>query len=152
VITAWRICPARLARSAFSGEGAFLYGGRWNTPGTRIIYTAGSQSLAALEMLVHTEDANDLVALRFVAIPVEIDNELIVEVGKLPRNWAFYPAPPATAKLGDAWIESGRSCALRVPSAIIRAEWNFLLNPAHPEFRRLRIGRPVVFKFDSRLR
>jgi RES domain-containing protein len=151
VITAWRICPARLARTAFSGEGAFLYGGRWNSPGTRMVYTAGSQSLAALEMLVHTGDANDLVALKFVAIPVEIDEALIAEAGKLPRNWAVYPAPPATAKLGDAWIQSGRSCVLRVPSAVIRAEWNYLLNPAHPDFRKPRIGRSVAFKFDSRL-
>jgi RES domain-containing protein len=152
VITAWRICPAGLARRAFTGEGAFLYGGRWNPPGTRMVYAAGSQSLAALEMLVHTEDANDLITLKFVAIPVEIDELLTAAAGRLPRNWAAYPAPTGTAKLGEEWIRSGRSCVLRVPSAVIRSEWNYLLNPAHADFRKLRLGRPVAFHFDSRLR
>jgi RES domain-containing protein len=151
VITAWRICTAGLARRAFTGEGAFLYGGRWNPPGTRMVYAAGSQSLAALEMLVHTEDANDLVTLQFVAIPVEIDEVLIADAGKLPKSWAVYPARPGTAKLGDEWIRSGRSCVLRVPSAVIRAERNYLINPLHADFRKLRIGRPVAFTFDSRL-
>ena len=117
-----------------------------------MVYVAGSQSLAALEMLVHTEDANDLVTLKFVAIPIEIDEVLIAETGKLPKNWAIYPAPPGTVKLGDEWIRSGRSCALRVPSAVIRTECNYLLNPAHADFRKLQIGRPIPFHFDSRLR
>ena len=118
-----------------------------------MVDVAGSQSLAALEMLVHTEDANDLVTHNFVAIPIEIDEVLIVGVGKLPRNWAVYPAPPGTAKLGDEWIRSGRCCVLRVPGAVIRAEWNYLINPAHADFRELRVPcKPVAFNFDSRLR
>lgn len=152
MIRAWRICKARLARTAFSGEGAFLYGGRWNSPGVRVIYTAGSQSLAALEALVHTGDANDLVNLEFVAVPVEIDEATIAKIEKLPKNWAVYPAPPVTANLGDEWSASGRSCVLRVPSAVIRAEWNYLINPMHPDFPKLRIGKAVPFRFDPRLR
>jgi RES domain-containing protein len=151
VITAWRICKARMVRSAFSGEGAFLYGGRWNSPGVRTVYAAGSQSLAALEMLVHIDSPTDLVTLKFVAVPVEIEDRLIEGIARLPRDWAVYPAPPTTAGLGDDWIANRNSCVLKVPSAVIRSEWNFLINPAHPDFLKLRIGRPVPFRFDVRL-
>lgn len=116
-----------------------------------MVYAAGSQSLAALEMLVHIDSPTDLVALKFVAVPVEIDNRLIEGITRLPKDWAVYPAPPATAQLGDDWIASGRSCVLKAPSAVIRSEWNFLINPAHPNFPKLRIGRPVSFRFDARL-
>jgi RES domain-containing protein len=151
VITAWRICKRSLLRSAFSGQGAFLYGGRWNSPGVRMIYAAGSQSLAALEILVHTDDPNDLINLRFVAVPVEIEEALIDGPPKLPKDWAICPAPPSAARMGDLWVAQAGSCVLRVPSAVIRAEWNYLINPAHPNFSRLRIGKPMLFEFDSRL-
>lgn len=140
-----------MVRSAFSGEGAFLHGGRWNSPGVRMIYAAGSQSLAALEMLVHIDNPTDLVALKFVAVPVEIEDRFIEKITRLPRDWAVYPAPPPTARFGDGWFASRRSCVLKVPSAVIRSEWNFLINPAHPDFPKLHIGRPVPFRFDARL-
>jgi len=151
VIAVWRICPARLASAAFSGEGARLYGGRWNSPGVRMIYASATRSLAALEILVHTDDPSDLTALNYVVIPVEIPDRHIRKTTSLPRNWWVYPALPATARLGDRWIADADSPALRVPSAAVRAEWNYLLNPAHPAFPLLRIGKPERFAFDSRL-
>jgi len=151
VITAWRICTRARLANAFSGEGAAVNGGRWNSPGTRVVYTASFQSLAALEMLAHTADPNDLIDLDYVVVPVEIDEGLIMEPPRLPRNWRTYPAPPSTMKLGDLWARNRDSAALRVPSVIIPAEPNFLLNPLHPDFEKFRIGKPEAFAFDSRL-
>ena len=151
MITAWCICLAQRARTAFTGDGARLYGGRWNSPGMRMIYTSATRSLAALEVLVHTDDPGDLAALNCVVIPVEIPERHIREVAALPRRWWVYPALPANARLGDRWIASGASPVLRVPSAAVRAEWNYLLNPVHPAFTSLRIGKPERFAFDSRL-
>jgi len=151
VITVWRICKRQLLRNAFSGEAAAATGGRWNAPGTPIVYTAATQSLAALEILVHTADPNDLVDLDYVVIPVELDGHLILDPPKLPKNWRTYPAPPSTMKLGNLWAASKASVALRVPSVIIPAESNYLLNPAHPHFQKLPIGKPHSFKFDNRL-
>ncbi len=151
MITVWRICTKQHLRNAFSGEGAAANGGRWNSPGTPVVYAAGTQSLAALEILVHTADPNDLIDLGYVAFPVEVDDDMVADVSKLPRNWKSYPAPLATMRLGDAWVRGGTSVVLRVPSVVIPAESNFLLNPAHPGFQRLRIGKPIAFAFDQRL-
>lgn len=151
MITIWRICTKQHIRNAFSGEGAASNGGRWNSPGTPVVYTAGTQSLAALEILVHTADPNDLIDLGYVAIPVELDEEMVADVPRLPRNWMTYPAPLATMRLGDAWINAKTSVVLRVPSVVIPSESNYLLNPAHPDFGRLSIGKPIAFAFDQRL-
>lgn len=151
MITIWRICTKQHLRNAFSGEGAALHGGRWNSPGTPVVYTAATKSLAALEILVHTADPNDLIDLGYVAVPVEIEDAMLVDVTKLPRNWKSYPAPISTMKLGDAWARAKNSVALRVPSVVIPSESNFLLNPIHPDFESLSIGKPVPFAFDQRL-
>jgi len=116
-----------------------------------MIYTAGTQSLAALEILVHTADPNDLIDLGYVAVPVGLDEAMIVDAIKLPKNWKNYPAPLSTMRLGDAWVRSKTSVALRVPSAVIPSEFNFLLNPTHPDAKKLRIGKPQTFSFDLRL-
>jgi len=112
---------------------------------------AVSQSLAALEMLVHTADPNDLDELDYVAISVELDERMSNAAAQFPRDWRIYPAPHSTMKIGDRWALAKPLLALRVPSAIIPAEWNYLLNPAHPDFSNLSIGKPLSFDFDSRL-
>ncbi len=150
-LVVWRIVQRRLAKHAFSGEGARRYGGRWNSPGLPVIYTAQSQSLAALEILVHVDSENLL--FNYVAIPVRIEENLIIQIdsSKLPRNWRAYPATKATRVLGDSWLIDQESVVLQVPSAVIPTEYNFLLNPVHPDFRHLVPGKPVPFEFDSRL-
>ena len=147
----WRICKKQFLRSAFSGEAAGANGGRWNSPGTPMVYTAFSQSLAALEILVHTADPSDLVDLDYVVVPVRVDDAMILDVPKLPTDWRAYPAPLSTMKLGDRWAAETMSLVLRVPSAIVNAESNFLLNPAHKDFGKLGIGKPRAFTFDRRL-
>jgi RES domain-containing protein len=149
---AFRIVKASLAGEALGGEGASLYGGRWNSPGTEVVYTAQSESLAMLELLVHL-GASDLLQ-RYVTMRVEFERELVQSVAPaaLPARWRASPAPAELQVLGDRWASERRSAVLRVPSALVPRESNYLLNPSHPDFRRLVIGAPEPCTFDSRLR
>jgi RES domain-containing protein len=148
--TAWRITKRKHLKDAFTGSGARKYGGRWNSPGTPIVYTSETQSLAVLEMLVHLE-LPDLLQ-RYVLIPVTIDETLIEKLDRsqLPRQWQAAP-PIELRAIGDEWASRNTSVALQVPSALVPAEDNLLLNPAHANFTKLTIGDPVSFAFDQRL-
>ncbi|MGH9358853.1 MAG: RES family NAD+ phosphorylase [Terriglobia bacterium] len=150
-LSAWRIVKRNLSRTAFNGEGARLFGGRWNSPGVAMVYTAQSPSLAALEILVHL-DSPELLK-RYVVIEVGMDDSLIahVNLADLPRNWQADPSPVSLREIGDAWATEGRSVALRVPSAMVPMEHNFLLNPHHVDYSKLHVGKPVLFQFDPRL-
>jgi RES domain-containing protein len=150
-LTAWRIVKRKFRKLAFTGEGARRYGGRWNSKGVAIVYTAQTKSLAALEMLAHLDSAD---VLRFyVAIPVSFDSRFVVDVdiSSLPRNWKSYPAPRSVRAIGDAWVASGKSVVLRVPSVLVPSESNFLLNSRHEDYANLVIGEPLRFSFDPRL-
>lgn len=151
-VVAWRIVKRRFARQAFTGEGARRFGGRWNSPGQAVVYTADSQALAALEILVHLDSENLL--RKYVAIPVTIGEDLISipDIAKLPKNWKAFPAPRATRILGDQWVFSRESAVLRVPSVVIPDESNYLLNPLHEDFKKLIIGAPKLFRYDWRLK
>jgi len=147
---AWRIVKQSRAATAFDGEGTWLFGGRWNSPGARIVYTSATLSLAALETLVHL---NPPVPLKFVAIPVEFDDALVesVPVSRLPEGWTAEPPPPSIQQIGDQWARESRSAVLKIPSVIVPAESNYLLNPAHRYFSKIAIGKPIPFAFDRRL-
>lgn len=151
-VVAWRIVKRKYVRLAFSGEGARRFGGRWNSIGVPMIYAAQSQSLAALEILVNIE-AGELLD-HYVVIEVGIDASMIIEVdaSTLPRNWRGDPPPARVKAIGDSWIAQGSSAVLQVPSSVIPAEANFLLNPRHSDFHRLHMGKPIPFRFDQRLR
>jgi RES domain-containing protein len=151
MVSAWRITKRKHAKSAFTGEGARLYGGRWNSPGTAIIYTAESQSLAVLEILVHL-DSPELLK-KYMLFQVAIDQSYILDIDAttLPRNWRAEPAPRRVQTIGDDWVSKSTSAVLRVPSTLVPGENNFLLNPAHVDFRKLQISGPVPFHFDQRL-
>ena len=151
MITAWRIVKRKHVRAAFSGEGARRFGGRWNTPGKPLVYLAGSQSLAVLEMLAHLDRADLLGS--YALIEARADDELVeaVDVSKLPRNWRLYPPSRRVQAVGDEWLRTGSRPVLRVPSVIIPTEPNFLVNPAHADFARIAISAPVPYRFDSRL-
>jgi RES domain-containing protein len=150
-VTAWRITKRKHAKTAFSGGGARKYGGRWNSPGVPLVYTAQNQALAVLEMLVHLENT-ELLA-KYVLIGVEIAESFIHELdrSRLPRNWRDDPAPESLGAIGDEWARSHASAALRVPSTLVPSEDNLLLNPLHPDFAHLEIRKPVSFRFDLRL-
>ena len=150
-ITAWRIVKARHAVGAFDGEGARVEGGRWNSPGTPLVYTSQSAALAALEMLVHLGRPSMLPA--YVLIPCVFDDAVVSRLDRkrLPRNWRVYPAPSALPMIGDEWVKSSTSAVLEVPSAVIEADSNYLLNPHHPDFHAIRVMNPQPFEFDLRL-
>jgi len=148
----WRITSAPYAERAFDGEGARLYGGRWNHPGTAIVYAAHTLSLCALEYFVHLEP--ELAPKRLVAIPAEIPADVrmgSLEVQDLPADWRSYPAPDSLKDLGTAWARRGETVVLSVPSSIIPHERNYLINPAHPDFIRIRTLAAEPFAFDPRM-
>ena len=148
----WRLCRALRVQDSLRGEGGVYASGRWHLRGTRIVYTSATLSLAALEVLVHAIGA--FAPLDFVAVEVEIPVSLAIErvpTSRLPIPWDADPAPASTQELGTRWAASRRSAVLEVPSAVIPVERNYLLNPAHPHFSRVRIVGRTPFSFDSRL-
>lgn len=150
MLTVWRLITARFADRAFSGEGARLYGGRWNRKGIPLVYTAGSQSLAMLEMLVQDEPLRAL----YVMIPARIPRAVKIEQinpARLPGDWRELAAREQLQTIGSDWAQRQSSAVLAVPSAVIPAETNYLLNPRHPEFKKISIGEAQPFVTDLRL-
>jgi len=147
---AWRIVKAKHAATAFSGEGAAKTGGRWNSRGVPVVYASSTKSLAALETLVHL---NPPVPFNYVAFRLQFDDTLIenIPLNRLPADWRVEPPPPSTKAIGDAWLREVRSAVLALPSVIVPGELNYLLNPAHPAFKKISIGKPERFVFDPRL-
>ena len=147
---AWRIVKAKHVATAFSGEGAAKTGGRWNSRGVAVVYASASRSLAALETLVHLTPP---VMFRYKVIRIEFTDALVeqMKAAALPLDWQIEPPPPSTKRLGDAWVRSSRSAILAAPSVIIPDETNYLLNPAHADFKKIAIGKPADFVFDPRL-
>ena len=152
MIRVWRLCQAAHQATAFSGEGARRYGGRWHHKGQAAIYTAATQSLAALEILVHVD--TDLAPNDFVAFAVEIPDVIVIDKissTDLPANWREEYPPACCQLLGGNWLNHGKAAVLSVPSAVIPDENNFILNPLHPDFEKLNIQQAVAFSFDRRL-
>jgi RES domain-containing protein len=147
---AWRIVKESRAVEAFSGEGAVRYGGRWNSRGTRLVYTSSTRALAMLELLVHL---NPPIHFRMVVIRVEFPDALVERLPStaLAGGWREAPPPPATKVIGDQWVREARSAVLEPPSVIVPEESNYLLNPAHPQFAQITIGPAELFSLDPRL-
>jgi RES domain-containing protein len=150
-LSAWRIVKAKHAAQAFSGEGAKRHGGRWNSPGVAVIYASGSAPLAMLEMLIHLQSQELL--KRYVLFDVTFDESLVTKVDRrtLPKTWCKSPPPAAVQRIGDLWVAGGESAVLRVPSVTVAHEWNYVLNPAHADFRKITIGPKRPIWFDPRL-
>lgn len=142
----------RWESTSYSGYGAKIVGGRWNQKGVPVVYTSGTRSLAALELLVHTDPGllpDDLVVTPADLADVDVET---FDRSSLPANWRDVPAPEALAELGVEWVRSVRSVALKVPSVVVPDEYNILLNPLHPDFAKVKVlpGRP--FTLDPRYR
>ena len=148
----WRLCQALHAKKLLGGEGSVHASGRWHLQGTRIVYTSATLSLATLEVSIHVNRAYAPPDL--VAVEVELPDSLEIEslsLSRLPAAWDAHPAPAAVQELGRRWVASRRSAVLAVPSAVIPSEHNYLLNPAHPGFSRVRVVGRTPFSLDSRL-
>ena len=144
------LMTARFADTASSGDGARLYGGRWNCKGVPLVYAAGSQSLAMLEMLVQDEPLR----ARYVMIRVRIPGEVRIrylKIGDLPRDWRNLAAREQLQNIGTEWARKLTGAVLSVPSAVIPSESNYLINPLHSDFNRIEFGKPEAFVTDVRL-
>ena len=148
LIPAYRLTKSKYAATAFDGESARRFGGRWNSIGTAIVYTAESRSLAAVELMVHLEAP----ARGFVIIGCTFDEQLIEVLPEpLIDGWDDPQAPTLLATVGDDWVKRNSSAVLRVPSVTIKGEFNYLLNPRHPDFNQISIDQPRPFPFDQRI-
>ena len=150
MLIVWRITTARFGRSAFSGEGARLYGGRWSPKGVPVVYTAANQSLAMLEMLVQDQPLR----ARYVMIEARIPSGVTVDrvsIDDLPLDWREIGARQKLQAIGAEWARKRNAAVLAVPSAIVPRESNYLLNALHPAFKRINIGKPSTVETDLRL-
>jgi RES domain-containing protein len=141
----WRVCRRQYA--AFDGAGARLVGGRWSHPGTAIVYTSATLSLAALELLLQLGQSDvprDVIAIS-AEIPDNVHRTVLVPEGVPDRDWRRYPTLAGLRDVGTRWATSMDTAVLGVPSVIIPAERNYLLNPAHPAFREIRVTVPEPF-------
>ena len=149
----WRISHKKHIDTSFKGEGTRRGRGRWNSPGTALIYTSATLSLAALETLVTMEIES--FGNIFVSIGIKIpDNFLIKQLDEsvLPPRWRDTPPPRVLASIADRWLASKSTAVLRVPSAIIPLEYNYLINPLHPDFDKITIYAPQAFSLDRNLK
>lgn len=116
-----------------------------------MVYVSEHESLAALELFVHLTplSPND----RYLSFRLDWEGKLTeyFPVKSLPPNWNAEPPTFQTMQIGDEWLRAGKSVALAVPSVLSTIEMNFLLNPKHPDFKRIKIRKPVEYRFDSRL-
>ena len=150
-ITAWRITPAQYKDTAFSGEGAKAYGGRFNRVGTPTVYTSESLALATLELLTKINSRSR--AADRVCLPVRFDEAqvLVRKKDDLPEGWDARPYGLASQEIGDAWVRSQASLVLRVPSIVVPRECNYLINPRHPDASDLEVGEPEPLDLDPRI-
>ena len=145
----YRLCKAKYP--PLEGYGAYLYGGRWNSPGRAVIYAAANRALAALEFLTGVERYTALGPLQMVTIEVPDYTISLLNHDELPENWRTYPASQGTKMLGDAWLHKAESLCLKVSSVLIPEEHNILINPLHPDFNSVKIIDSKSFTCDSRL-
>lgn len=146
----------RLAREKFahplSGKGAAIKGARWNSIGVEMIYAAANRSLAMAEVAVHftlaTLPADYVMMTLFVPDDISLKK---LNRKDLPPDWMLFPHPVSTQAIGDAFVAENNYCVLQIPSAVTAGDYNFLVNPAHPEFKRIKIVSTDKFPFDKRI-
>ena len=146
---AWRITREIHRPHALSGEGAARVGNRWNSPGVRIAYTSTSRPLAVLEMLVHV--TRNTIPENLLILPINVPDSLVQEAEGFPRDWNALPYSASARRFGDRWATERRSAALLVPSVVLPAERNLLINPMHPDYPKIAALAPERFQFDRRL-
>jgi RES domain-containing protein len=148
---AFRIVKKRHALTAFSGDGARAFGGRWNLPGIPMVYAAQTRALAALESLAHFGGAER--RMEFVTFAIEIPDKLALrlEASDLPGDWRSGEPAESTQALGSEWQRARRSAALIVPSVLVPQESCVLLNPEHADTDKILVAFPEPFAFDDRL-
>jgi RES domain-containing protein len=133
-----------------TGTGARLYGGRWNSVGKPAVYLASSRALAVLEVLVHLPPT--LLPADYCVITIDTPDDIFkTDITHLPRNWKEYPEPVQLKHLGDQFLKANQHLLLQVPSAIVKEEYNYVLNPMHPLMTQVKSVHQESFAFDERL-
>ena len=143
----------RLARrkyaQALDGQGAALYGGRWNSIGHPVVYTAEHRSLAVLEYRVN--NPLPVADLLIVTLEVPDGSQQSLSLEELPEGWSRYAYENLCAPLGDEWLREQETLILRVPSAVVAQENNVLINPLHPQMNRVKVVDALPFMIDERM-
>lgn len=152
MIRAYRLVKRRQSATAFDGEGARRFGGRWNSKGQACIYLTSSISLGHLEIMVHISDYHILRQYAVLSLNLEARDMMVLPDDALPNDWREYPAPLSTAVIGNEWLAGRESAVLSVPGVIVPSERNYLFNPQHPRVTAIiKTVREEVFSFDPRL-
>ncbi|MGH8209920.1 MAG: RES family NAD+ phosphorylase [Steroidobacteraceae bacterium] len=151
-LTVFRLGKRAYRDHLFSGQGGLYASGRWTPRGRPMVYTSASISLAVLEYTVSYRRRGWVPAtvLGRAVIPASVRVET-VSADELPANWFAADPPPQLQRMGEEWLERSETAVLKVPSAIVTEEWNYLLNPCHPDFRRFRVSTSKPFSFDQRV-
>jgi RES domain-containing protein len=149
-VKAWRITERAYVGRAFTGRGAAEYGGRFNSVGTPIVYAGDTVALCLLEILVNHDEAD---LHEYVVYPVDIPDACIEDYprSKLKKGWDANPAPDHARKIGDDFVRRAKSVAMRIPNACSQSDFTILLNPTHPDFRKVQIGRPRRVRTDEKV-
>jgi len=151
LIRVYRILRKPYSKSPLDGEGAYRFGGRWSSPGTRLAYTAEHLSLAMIEYFVHIDASDPPKDLVVVAADIpDAISRVAVTQRKLPSNWRQIPAPSALAAIGDSFAAERKSAVLVLPSALVPSESIWLINPLHPEFPKIQVHPAEPFRYDAR--
>lgn len=148
-IISYRVVKEKYLDSVFDGEGARLYGGRWNSKGVPVVYTSDSLALCSLELFVHLPSYKLLADYSFITI---IFNSDLVTDASLIDGWDARPISKISQIIGDQWIKEGQSSILRVPSVLMPDGYNYLININHPDSNRIKMGRPQPLQFDTRFK
>ena len=152
MIEAWRLDKTKHKKEAFTGEGARRVSGRWQHQGIPVVYVSESLALAVLEKFVHL--GFDASHIKFVYFKIVIPDGVPIEklrTDDLPVDWTAEPPRNSTKDIGTHWARKGETAVLRVPSVLVPKSWNYLLNPAHRDFAKIRISNPMPFIFDPRM-
>jgi RES domain-containing protein len=134
-----------------SGNGAKLYGGRWNSEGNAVVYTSGSPSLAMLEFICNASSISRTNQTSLLTLT--LDDKVPIDVlttNDLPENWQNVPAPNRLKVIGDSWLKESKGLILKVPSAVMAVEFNYLVNPIHKDFKKLKIESLIDMNIDER--
>ncbi|MCS3628734.1 RES domain-containing protein [Salinibacter ruber] len=150
-LTVWRPVEEQYSGSAFSGEGARQHGGRFNSPGISVVYTAGSLPLALVEMMTGLERYDQLRRYMFFRVGIPQGQLSKLEAEDLPDGWDRHPPSSRSQRIGDRWVSRGESAVLRASSVAVPYSYNYILNPLHEAFDDIEIGQAEPFPVDERL-
>jgi RES domain-containing protein len=150
--SAWRVDNRKWSAQSLDGIGAALEGGRWNSSGVPAVYASEHLAMAAQEKFVHLPRPLPK-SSRYVKFRIRFGGLAVtrMDLHKLPRDWRAEPVPESTRKIGDAWIAAGKTPILAVPSVLYPEETNYVLNPAHPDFQKIKFSAAEPFVFDPRM-